>query len=348
MRWIWDGSNCTVYDPILVTVPMLGLGVTSDIASIFGSSFIIITFFIYKDIQTRARQFLLFISISDFFNASSYLFGQSWSLHNWNFSSCYVGKPLYETSFCVVQATFSVFFTLSCYTFTVLLSFHILFLLCGRNIFKKKIFFFLAVFFGWISPLVVTLVGLLPGWLGPGRSVTVGTCFIRNFGNSSSLYTKNTLIELFIGRIWDIITFVVISVVYIIAVCLLYRRRKHLKQSSLFSQQDVKLIFIPIAFLIFRIWAQIHLILMYNQKIDFFLYLQAIFDPGQGWVNFFIYVVFTKAVRSKFRLCSGSISKRRKVPIYSGGYESDRKDRSMDDFSSARVVVENPYHLYED
>lgn len=346
MEWIWDGFNCTIYDPIIVTYTMLGLGVTSDVASILGSSFIIITFFIYRDIQTRARQILLMISISDFFNAWSYFFGQSWSLHNMNFSGCYVGKPQYEIWFCVGQATLNVFFTLSCYAFTILLSFHILFLLCGRNIFKKKFVFFLAVVFGWGIPFVITLVGLLPGWLGPGRSVTVGTCFIRNFGNSSSSYTKDTLIELFIGRIWDIFTFVVITLVYTIAVCLLYRKRKHMKASSLLSQQDVKLILIPIAFLLFRIWAQIHLILMYSQKIDFFLYLQAIFDPGQGWVNFFIYVVFTKAVRSKFGLCLGGKS-RRKVPVYSGGYESERKDRSMDDFSSSRVV-ENPYRLYKD
>ena len=349
MGWIWYGSNCTVYDPILVTIPMLALGVTSDVASIIGSSLIIITFFVYRDIQTRARQLLLFISISDFFNAGSYLFGQSWSLHNLNFSGCYAGKPLYEISFCVGQATLTVFFTLSCYTFTMLLSFHVLFLLAGRNIFKKKIAFSLAVLLGWAIPFVITLVGLLPGWLGPGRSVTVGTCFIRNFGSDSSSYTKDTLIELFIGRFWDIFTFVVISFVYTISVCLLYRRRKLLKESSFISQQDLKLILIPIAFLVFRIWAQIHLIFMYNQKIDFFMYLQAIFDPGQGWANFIIYVIFTKSVRSKFRLCRRGKSRRKRLPIYSGRYDdSDPKVRSMDDFSSSAQVVDNPYRLYKD
>ena len=344
MDWIWHGFNCIDYDQIYVNRYMLGLGVSSDIASLFGSSFIIVTFFLYRDLQTRARQFLLMISISDFFNAGAYFFGQTWSMFNLNYSSCYVGKPQYEIWSCVTQATFNNFFTLSCYSFTILLSLHVLFLLAGNNLFKKKVVFIFTVLLGWLVPLLITSVGFLPGWFGPGISVTVGTCFIRNFGDNSSAIRKDTLIELFVGKIWDVVTFVIISFVYFIALCLLCRRRKQLNSKSLISEQDFKLVFIPVAFLVFRIWGELHLIFMYHKYVDVFLYLQAIFEPGQGWANFLVYILLTRAIRDKFRNCKKGNSKN-KTDFVTGRYFST--ERQMDNFSESKKL-QSTYYLYKD
>ena len=342
MDWIGDGYNCTSYDQIYINRIMLGLGISSDIASLFGASFIIITFFIYKDLQTRARQFLLMISISDLFNSGAYLFGQSWSMFNLNYSSCYVGKPQYEIWSCVTQATFNNFFSLSCYSFTILLSFHVLFLLRGNNIFKGKVVFIFTVVVGWLVPLLITSVGFWPGWFGPGISVTVGTCFIRNFGDNSTAIRKDTLIELFVGKIWDVVTFVIISFVYSLAVCLLCRRSKQMNRKSLVSEQDFKLVFIPVAFLVFRIWGELHLIFMYRKYVDIFLYLQAIFEPGQGWANFLVYILLTKTIRNKFKFCKRKSSKNTTFNV-TGSYSSFEKP--MKDFSGNS---ESSYHLYKD
>ena len=344
MHWIWDGYKCTANDMVHVDRAMLSVGIGSDIASLFGSSFIMITFFWYRDLQTRARQILLMISISDFFNSGAYLFGQTWSMFNLNYSTCYVGKPQYEIQSCVAQATLNNFFTNTCFSFTILLSFHVLFLLSGNHIFKRNLVFIPTVIIGLLVPLLITSVAFWPGWFGPGRSVTVGTCYIRNFHNSSSSISidKDVLIELLIGKVWDIVTFVVISFVYILAIYLLCKRRRKLNNKSLITEQDLKLVFVPVAFLFFKIWGELHLIFMYRQFIPVFLYLQAVFDPGQGWINFLIYILFTSRIREKI-MCHRK-SKNRTYSV-TGSYSS--VDEQMENVSESHKL-ESSYHLFKD
>lgn len=82
-------------------------------------------------------------------------------------------------------------------------------------------------------------------------------------------------------------------------------------------QVDQKLIFIPVVFLLLRVWGTLQFIVSFSISIhhcycvshdahiilSILAYLQAIGDGGQGWGNFILYVFSTKQLRDKM-FCS--------------------------------------------
>ena len=345
--WIGDGYNCTVEDKNSLEPGMLGLGIFSDIIAIFGSLFIIVTYFIFTDLKTRARKFLLIIALADFLNASTFLFGQIWSLVNRNFSTCYLGKPQYEIWFCVFSGAANNFFSLSCFTFTIFLGVHVIFLLFGSTVLVRRKAFVSSLIIGFAVPFIVTSITFWFGMFGPGNSATVGTCFIKNF-NDTDDRNYQILFQLLSWYIWGILTDIFIFVIYIFAVCLMCKRRfqKEPRLASLLSEQDLKLLFIPVAFLFIRIWGDLHLLFLYKRAVSpVFLYLQAFFEPGQGWANFIIFVLLTKAVRDRVCVCFN------RKPVYKTVTVEEvysSYDRPMSDLSGSQVAENHPYELYKD
>ena len=290
---------------------MVGVGIVSDSFAIFGAIFIIITYFLFKDLKTRARQFLALIAVADLFNAIFYFIGQTCYLVNKDYTLCYVNKSAVEIGVCVGQAAANNLFSLLSFSFTIILSFHILFIFIGRNILYKKKYFYFSIILGFVFPFLITSFAFWFGWFGPGETVTIGWCFIRDFPQNVSAgnIKSSAVYELLTGKLWDIITIVVISFVYILIIfrCLWKRQGKQSWRNI--GEQDFKIFLIPIIFVFLRIWGEIHLFWTYfHPNINVpppLLYLQAIFEPSQGWANAIIYIFWTKNVRKRIlRICS--------------------------------------------
>ena len=73
------------------------------------------------------------------------------------------------------------------------------------------------------------------------------------------------------------------------------------------TEQEVKLVLVPVAFMFMRIWGVIRCILelyraLHHQKrsgLKFLVYMQAIGDPAQGWVNGIFFIILTKELRDR-------------------------------------------------
>lgn len=304
-----NSKNLTANTTRNITNGMLAIGITSDVFAIFGSIFIIVTYFVLKDLKTRARQILLLIAFADLFNAFFYLIAQTYFLANNQYATCYANKSTVEIWVCVTQATANNLFSLLSFSLTIILAFHILLLFFGRNVFSSNKIFWLALISGCGIPLFITLAVFWFGWFGPGESVTIGWCFIRDFSpkNSSNSSNKNPILysapyEFLAGKLWDILTFFIITLIYVLIIVRCYSKRHDKPIWKNFGESDIKLFLIPIAFIFLRIWGELHLLatIIKPAKIfSFLLYLQAAFEPGQGWLNAIIYIFLTRNVRRR-------------------------------------------------
>ena len=288
--------------------PLIATGFLSDFASIFSSVLIIVTFLAFRDMRTQARKFLFFISIADLFNSSWFLFAHIWSLFNINYSTCYDGKPTIEISFCILQATMNVYFTIVSFYWTIILAFYILSLLYKKELFVSRKSRFVLGLVGWGMPILPALFGLLTNKFGPGRgTASVGWCFISFYSNETKLSVTHAVSEFLGGKMFDILTLVFLTVLYGIAFVKYIRTRRKLN-SDWVTERDIKLALVPIAFILLRFWGTLRCFLdligalkQFDRKcFHILMYMQAIGDPGQGWVNGILFLLLTRELRKRF------------------------------------------------
>lgn len=124
------------------------LNLSSSALSVCGSSFIIISWFIFPDEQFFIRQIIMWLSVADLL--SSLTFGVASSIHL--FDNNFISN---STIFCKIQAVFMHFSVLSSYIWTMCFA-HYLYHLISRQSqppYLKVLYHIL----GWILPFLVAL-----------------------------------------------------------------------------------------------------------------------------------------------------------------------------------------------
>ena len=146
------------------------LQTAATVLSVFGSSIIILTFFVFKDIRTPARHIIVCIAISDLVSSLSNCLGL------FRTQDTSEGKdPL-----CILQSFVSSTFILSSFLWTMLLAvFLYIVIVCEKSDSEKKIIFPLFHGISWILPLIINIAAITNEKLGDSRIfVTAGWCWI--------------------------------------------------------------------------------------------------------------------------------------------------------------------------
>lgn len=175
------------------------LSCVSGFLSAMGTLFIIITFFIWKDIQTSSRRILLFISISDLIAAVGNIVAL-------------LSPP--DKTVCLVQSIIGTFFILCSFFWTVFLAIY-LFVGCTR----KKIALaeqLMSVFhvIGWGVPCIIVCTGAFTNKFGNnGDVVSSGWCWIDTHDLSRKEQVEWMLIA---GKFWEVSAFIAITILYIL------------------------------------------------------------------------------------------------------------------------------------
>ena len=310
-----DNLNVSNSTSTCLSSALLISGLVFDIFSIFGALFTILTYLAYPEHRTRARLFLLFIAIADFFRSVFYGIALIWSLIDGTYSSCTPKKSSFQLWSCIIQSFIDLFFPLVSFFWTIILGFHIIFAISGKSYFNQKPIFVTLLLIGWGVPFLISFTALSMNILGPGASIaSPGWCFI----NYQVLIAKdgrnsfNWILEFFFAKMWDIFALLIVTIIY----PFMFIRVFYLKYQSelVIALTDLKLILIPCVFLLLRIWGDIRWAFeVYNiiNNVEnttannpcktpfekFFAFAQAIGDPGQGWANAILYLVFTKVIR---------------------------------------------------
>ena len=176
--------------------------------SICGCFIIFVAHVCWKDVRSTSRKILLFITIADLLTAVGYLSGQrlteTWE-HGCKFQS-----------FITTTSSMISFYWTSCmalYLYAVSIK-------ANYDLGKRIIFVFHCV--SWPVPILISLVALLAHQLGSAchNTGTAHWCWIKedcvssNETRTTSQHYQTVAWMLLTGKLWEIISYIVIIIVY--------------------------------------------------------------------------------------------------------------------------------------
>ncbi|KAJ8017240.1 hypothetical protein DPEC_G00015750 [Dallia pectoralis] len=161
----------------------------------------------------------------------------------------------------------------------------------------------------WGIPLGITIAAVALGRIGYDASeVSVGWCWV------SIQAPDHVLWILLTGKIWEILAYLILPILYILIKKHIHRAHEALSEyrpilarnpnsQSPSSMADMKLIFIPVIFISLRIWSTIRFMLMLvdnpARQNPVLVTLHGIGNTFQGAANCIMFVFLTRPIRSR-------------------------------------------------
>ena len=161
-------------------------GLTSAL-SVVGSLLIILLYVCVPDLRTTARYILVHLSIADFGTALSNLVGEvamfdkHYNDSTHNFNTCAMER------FCIAQAFFAVYFTLSSCLWTLNLAFYMYILIMSRKTKFTKFFLWFSYFFCYGLPLLVSVWLVMTKRLGYAPYNSAGWCTVISYRSQNMM-----------------------------------------------------------------------------------------------------------------------------------------------------------------
>ncbi|KAM9270147.1 G-protein coupled receptor 157 [Morus bassanus] len=267
----------------------------SCVLSFLGSSLLVCTHALWPELRTRPRQLLLYLSLADLLSALSYFYGvlQDFDRTSWD---------------CVLQGALSTFSNTSSFFWTMAIALYLyITIVRGSPTGTGLLCCFHVV--SWGIPLGITVAAVALKKIGYDASnVSVGWCWVNLDAEDRVLWMLLT------GKVWEILAYVTLPVLYILikkhinrAHAALSEYRPILSRAPAFqprtSVADKKLILIPVIFIILRIWSTVRFFLtLCNSPAvqnSVLVVLHGIGNTFQGGANCIMFVLCTRAVRTR-------------------------------------------------
>ena len=272
------GSNTTNVTsfPDWVLYSVKGVVGAACCLSILGASLIVFTYLAFPELRTTLRQILVNLSIADFLAASANLVGLCINFYNYLDKSTLQLDDRYNVLqyVCKVQAGVSVIGTLAALTWTLSIAVYMfMFIVLKRPELANKLLP-LHYVLSWGCPILLTVIFGSLDWLGFEPHTTPGYCDISATHNKTVNYAPVILrytipVDLSVIILPPI--FIVIrcylqkmvthSCSFIVTECSLLFLPQVKKSSQSFAgsetavkSADKKLIFVPLIFVVLRIW----------------------------------------------------------------------------------------------
>ncbi|XP_019397179.1 PREDICTED: probable G-protein coupled receptor 157 [Crocodylus porosus] len=263
--------------------------------SFLGSGLLVCTHALWPELRTRPRQLLLYLSLADLLSAASYFYGvlQDFGATSWD---------------CVLQGALSTFSNTSSFFWTMAIAIYLyITIVRGSPTGTGLLCFFHAV--SWGIPLGITVAAVALKKIGYDASdVSVGWCWINLEAEDRVLWM------LLAGKIWEILAYLILPVLYILikkhinrAHAALSEYRPILARTPAFQPRtsiaDKKLILIPIIFIFLRIWSTVRFFLTLCSspavQNSLLVVLHGIGNTFQGGANCIMFVLCTRVVRTR-------------------------------------------------
>lgn len=173
----------------------------TSVLSLFGTFFIIISFFMWKDIRTTSRRILVYISVADFFTSVATIAAAT------NFWLSGSENP----QVCLVQSVIGTLSVLCSFFWTVSMAVYLYICVCMKKsrLAERLLYAFHVCSWG-IPVLIVTLAASLNKLGDNGNKVSAGWCWVDINLN----WSDQVLWMLLAGKLWEVIAYVVIAVLY--------------------------------------------------------------------------------------------------------------------------------------
>ncbi|NXQ61061.1 GP157 protein, partial [Anthoscopus minutus] len=269
--------------------------------SCVGSALLLCTHARWPELRTRPRQLLLYLSLADLLSAVSYFYGvlQDFQRTSWD---------------CVLQGALSTFANTSSFFWTMAIALYLyLSIVRGSPTGTGLLCCFHAV--SWGVPLAITVAAVALKKIGYDASnVSVGWCWVDLDAEDRLLWMLLT------GKVWEILAYVTLPVLYILIKRHINRAHAALSEyrpilpaapQPRAGLADKKLILIPVIFIFLRIWSTVRFVLTLCSspavQSSVLVVLHGVGNTFQGGANCIMFVLCTRAVRARLLslLCCG-------------------------------------------
>ncbi|XP_013393575.1 G-protein coupled receptor 157 [Lingula anatina] len=317
----WNGSDVTMI-PInnnitlisYTKIPAYFVAITclSCILSIIGSVLIIATYIAFREIRSTSRKLLVYLSIVDFFTALGNLIGVIRYVYNYTneiSTDCDNPGPV-----CVAQSVITTFSSMASFFWTVMIALYLHVSVVGGDSRKadRKVWAFHVL--SWGIPAMLTFTAWQYGVLGEdGSQTSAGWCWIKTTCSDGMSPGEEIGWMLLTGKAWEIIAYLLTPAIYGHIKCHIHRtivqvHHRYIDSDTIHAVEraDRKLTFVPIIFILLRIWGTIRFFLAIGgyQPSDMsalIIILQGFGDSGQGFCNFVLFCLTTDVIREKLR-----------------------------------------------
>ena len=219
--------NCTDelqrdgYVPLVQDVGPSIVALVSCSISIFSSLLILYTYVRWKDVRTGSRSIITFLAIADLVTASGYVIGSAnyiYEYRNWKDRNPYDPCNTFNTV-CEIQSFLTTTSSMSSFAWTSILAVYLYLIIVKAKIRTAYRLMPLFHIIAWLLPLVITLPLLIKDRLGYAPFAASNWCFIsarsvRNKDLCGNLNYELFLLVLVGGKLWEIITYVLIIILY--------------------------------------------------------------------------------------------------------------------------------------
>ena len=213
-------NNCTGVDSGYVSIengPIPSyVAIVSSGLSCLGSILTVVTFFGPKDMRSGAQKIITFLALADFVSAVGYIVGSVNFITHYNkteHKECQVFEDI-----CEAQATFTSWSMLTSFLWTTILAFYFYLIIVYRRVQVAARLMLLYHIVAWGFPLFIIIPLMATGHLGYAPYAASNWCFVKNTDVRRGLKTNPTeiIIILFNGKLWELLTYVIISFLFIL------------------------------------------------------------------------------------------------------------------------------------
>ena len=208
----------------------------SSSLSCLGSVLIILAFLMLPEIRTGAQKLITLLSIADFFTAFGYFIAAINFLQHYRTSEQKGDKRNCETfeTVCEAQSFITTTSSLCSFLWTIFLAvyFHVVIVNKQSLLFGKKTFALINLI-SWGVPLVITIPLLCTKHLGFTPFSTANWCFIRDSQKHSIKKDLFIILVLVAGKFWEILSYVLVTILYISISISIYRVSTYITQQSI-------------------------------------------------------------------------------------------------------------------
>ena len=222
--------NCSVHRDAasfsIGPVPSYASLVSSSL-SCLGSVLVVLAFLMLPEIRTGAQKLITLLSIADFFTALGYFIAGINFLHHYRPLQADDGSSRNCGTFvavCRIQSFITTTSSLCSFLWTMLLAvyFHVVIVNKQAVVFGKKMFALMNII-SWGVPLIITVPLLATHHLGYSPLGTSNWCFIRDSQRYPIDRSLLTLLVLVAGKFWEILSYIVVTILYISISISIYR-----------------------------------------------------------------------------------------------------------------------------
>ncbi|KAL5499672.1 hypothetical protein EMCRGX_G011128 [Ephydatia muelleri] len=291
--------------------------------SMLGAGLIIGSYAFIPRIRTKAREILVHISLMDFLTAAFNLFGIVLTKTTYGYRSF--------PWLCQVQATFSMYGTEASVLWTIGMAVHIYARVIYEDARALRCVTLALYVLCYGIPAVLTLWFSLTHKLGYDPLGGSGWCSLVVQDKDGRFLPFNVV---FGNDIWIYLTIILVPVVLL---GLHFQLRRQLRStpshlSTSVMSIELKLLMVPVVFILLRMWSLILTIIEVEAQHDlsptavsFFLHISGFGDSGQGFANSILFCVLTPRVRNYLFKCC--VSSRRTTLLVNRSTSSEARNR---------------------